>query len=411
MTKIPARSHMSRFTAQDNPLIEKTVDSHMQRIVTEITSRMDPQCIFLRGSFGRGEGSVCIENGRPSFFSDYEIDVATASPFYRSLFARLSKKLTAELGVETSIRWVRPDFLTKSRVGPIPTGPASTTTSLYESRYGSKILYGQDIIGSGPAIDPRKIKPFSGYQLVLNRMAESLYYIPESANKNHDDLKRFYWINKMMLACAEALLVLWGQYHFSYRERGRRFAALVNDRLDFMNVKGSMLSDYVARATEFKLRPNRGLHLNSVQDSWRQVIIICDEVFHHLTEQILGFSFQHYHEYPEQFLQYATHTTNSYPRHQFMAMKLLDVYKYLRRHLWPRGLHLRYQISKAVYAAVPLMFVSWAGRKADLSRILTEVRNCLRKVSPLEPPQNDLWEEWEGMRQRILWAWKNFCYL
>ena len=52
----------------------------------------------------------------------YEIDVVTPSPFYRSTFARLKRQLTAELGVETGIRWVRPDYLYNGRIGPFPTG-------------------------------------------------------------------------------------------------------------------------------------------------------------------------------------------------------------------------------------------------------------------------------------------------
>jgi len=401
---------MRRFTADNDPLIEETVDSHMNRIVAEITSRMKPEAVILRGSFGRGEGTVYAEKGRLRFFSDYEIDVATYNPRYRSFFARLSKKLTGEFGVHTSVRWVRPDFLVKNRVGPFPTGPASLSISLYETRYGSHILYGEDIVGSGPAIDPAEIHPYSGYQLLLNRMAESLYYMPDSAAKNRDTLEIFYWITKMMLASAESLLLLWKRYHFSYRERGRRFASMAKERLDFMGDKGSALSDHVARATEFKLRPRRGLYVDSVEDSWMQVLSICDSVFRHLTEQILGFPLQKYVEFPERFLQYATHTADAYPRHQFLALKLLDVYKYLRKHLRPRGLFSRYQTSRAVYAVVPLMFVSWATEETDLPILLEEVRNRMEKIGPLDPPKNDLLRERDLLRQRLLWAWKNFCY-
>jgi hypothetical protein len=371
---------------------------------------MKPQAVILRGSFGRGEGTVYVERGRLRFFSDYEIDVATYSPRYRSFFSNLSKRLTGEFGVDTSVRWVRPDFLVKNRVGPFPTGPAHLSISLYETRYGSQTLYGEDITGSGPDIDSAEIQPFSGYQLLLNRMAESLYYLPNSAQRNHDTLAIFYWITKMILACAESLLLHWQRYHFSYRERGGRFTAMAKERLDFFDDKGSALADHVIRATEFKLHPRRSLYLDSVQETWTQVLSLCDSVFRHLTEKILGFSFQNYEEFPEGFLQYATRTANAYPRHQFMALKLLDVYKYLRKHLRPRGLHSRYQTSRAVYAVVPLMFASWANEEADLSLILKEIRYRMEKICPLESPRNDLWEERDLLRQRLLWAWKNFCY-
>lgn len=401
---------MRRFTAHNDPLIEKTVGAHMKRIVAEITSRMTPKSIILRGSFGRGEGSVCVERGRLRFFSDYEIDVATSSPLYRSFFAKLSKNLTGEFGVHTSVRWVRPDFLIKDRVGPFPIGPAPLSISLYESRYGSQTLFGQDIVESGPPINPSKIQSFSGYQLMLNRMAESLYYLSKSAEKKHDSLTVFYWINKIILSCVESLLIVWGRYHFSYRERGRRFIMMAGDQLDFMDDHGVTLSDYVRRATEFKLRPHRRLYLDSVQATWRQVVSICDRVFRHLTSQILGFSFERYHEFPEHYLEYAAHTANEYPRHQFIAWKLLDVYKYLRKHRRPRGLLSRYDISEEVYALVPLIFIGWISKNTELSLMLREARSHLKKICPLGASSDDLWDEWDILRQRLLWAWKNFCY-
>jgi len=39
------------------------------------------------------------------------------------------------------------------------------------------------------------------------------------------------WINKLVLACAEALLLSWGEYHYTYAERGRRFAATSGEHL------------------------------------------------------------------------------------------------------------------------------------------------------------------------------------
>jgi hypothetical protein len=165
------------YTALADPSVERTVDAHLQRIVAEVRARMEPDAIILRGSFGRGEGSVMASQGQLCFLSDYEIDVATFSPFHRPLFRRLSRQLTTELGVETSLRWVRPDYLRRDRIGPLPAGPAPITISLYESRYGSRTLYGEDIAQAGPAIDPCRIRLDSGVFLLLNRMAESLCYM------------------------------------------------------------------------------------------------------------------------------------------------------------------------------------------------------------------------------------------
>jgi hypothetical protein len=402
---------MGRFTLLDDPLVDQTIEAHLHCIVAAVRSRMEPQAIILRGSFGRGEGSVAVQDGQLRFLSDYEIDVATFSPLYRSLFRELSHQLTAEFGVETGLRWVRPDYMSKNRVGPLPMGPAPITISLYESRYGSRMLYGQDVISSGPAVDPCQIRLESAIRLVLNRMAESLYYMPTGSDITHDELEVFYWVNKTILACAESLLLLWGQYHFSYQERGRRFATMADDRLVFMNDQGAVLSDLVTRATEFKLQPRRSLYPDTDQETWLQVVPICGTVFQHLVERVLGLSFDAYAEFPERYLQNASAASRSLSPLHFVTLKSLDVYKYLRRRRLPRGLPLPYGVPKVVYAVVPLVFMGWASNNETLPTLLSEVRRWLGMICPLQSPQTDPRQEWDALRQSMLWAWKNFCYL
>ncbi|MRR32616.1 hypothetical protein EG834_20320, partial [bacterium] len=86
---------MTRYTALDDPIVDGVIEGHLRRIVEAITARMKPQSIVLRGSFGRGEGSVMLKKESLYFISDYEVDVTCNSPFYRSLFADLSKELSA----------------------------------------------------------------------------------------------------------------------------------------------------------------------------------------------------------------------------------------------------------------------------------------------------------------------------
>ncbi len=401
---------MGKYTACDNPTIDNVVSEHLSRIVDVIRDQMEPQSIILYGSFGRGEGSVMIRDGQLYFLSDYEFNVVTLSPFYRSLLARLSHQLTTELGVDVSLRWARPDYMRTRRVGPLPMGPVATSIFLYESRYGSQTLYGPDIIRSSPDIDPCQISLANATKLVLNRMAESLYYMPKANNATLDDLEIFRWINKTILACAESLLLLRGQYHYSYEERGRRFAAMTNERLSFMGDQGATLSSLVAQATEFKLRPRYGLYQDTASETWQQVIPICDAVFRHLTEQILGFSYSHYVEFPEQYLRHAADSFKSFSPLHFGSLKLLDIYKYLHKRRLPRGVLLPFNVSQTVYATVPLLFSSWASSSEALPSILEKARQCLALVCWLEQSKPDHWSEWNALRQRMLWAWKTFCY-
>lgn len=402
---------MGRYTVLDDPLVDQTIKRHLQRAVEAILNGMVPRAIILRGSFGRGEGSVLVQQGKLRFLSDYEIDVATVSPLHRSLFAQLSGTSTAESGVETSLRWVRPDYLSRQRVGLLPMGPAPPTISLYESRYGSRTLYGEDIVGAGPVIDPRQIVPVSAIILVLNRMAESLYYLPPAQKAGADHLETYYWVNKMILACAEALLLLWAQFHYSYAERGRRFAAAPECGLAFLGPQGDTLRHLVAQATEFKLRPRCSLHERPIRETWMQLIPICGAVLRHLTEQMLGFRFECYAEYPEQFLRYAAEATGSLSRLQVAALKLLDVYKHVRRHRLPRSLLMPFRASSLVFAVVPLVFVGWACSGEAQAALVTQARHQLGRIDRLKSPKSEPQDEWEALRHHTLWAWKNFCYL
>jgi hypothetical protein len=400
---------MGKYTALADPAVDEAVREHLQRIVEAVLDRMEPHAIVLRGSFGRGEGTIVVSNGKMRFLSDYEIDVATYSPFHRSLFRRLSGRLTTDLGVETSLRWVRPDYLYRGRVGPLPTGAAPATISLYESRYGSQVLYGQDIIDEGPAIDPRDVQTESAALLMFNRMAESLSYMSPVETSRWDRWTVYYWINKTILACAESLLLLWGNYDVSYEERGRRFAGMAEDHLNFLEEE-VILCDLVARATEFKLRPRLTLYAEPVDVAWRRVIPICDSIFRHVVTEAFDFSFSHYSEFPERFLRHATDTHRSFPPLHRGALTLLDLYKSLRVRRLPRAFWSPFRISSAVYAVVPLMFVGWAASGETLSALLAEVRRRLKTVCRMEAPVSDPCIEWDTLRQQVFWAWKNFCY-
>ena len=400
---------MAKYTDLNDPLVEHTVATHMKKIVSAICSRMDPVSIILRGSFGRGEGSILIQDGQLRILSDYEIDVVTLSPFYRSIFSELSRQLTVELGVNTSLRWVRPDYLYRNRIGPLPIGKAPISISLYESRYGSQTLFGQDVFDGSPPIDHEQISLDSGIVLVLNRMAESLCYRLESNESDINCQRNIYWLNKMILACAESLLVLWGQYHYSYKERGKRFTALAKERLDFLNDQGIILSEFVARATEFKLHPRWELYPGSAKDTWDLVVSLSDMVFRHLIQHAWVCHFREYIEFPELYLRHATESYRDRSPIERCSLKLLDSYKYARRGWFPRGLLLPYDAAEIVYSVVPLLFVGWDYQEGMLQTLLVEVRRRLVHLCPLEVPDTNPEHERNTLCKDLMLVWDNFC--
>ena len=399
---------MGNYTALEDPLIDQTIENHMRCIVESIVARMPPQTIALRGSFGRGEGSVMPRGDSLYFLSDYEIDVATPSPFYRSVFSALSKEMTEQLGVQTGIRWMRPDCLVKDRIGPFPIKREAITISLYEFRYGSRVLFGDDFISNGPVIDPRHIRLESGFQLLLNRMAESLSYMSLEDDYQDKSLVTYHWINKTILACAEALLLLWESYHFSYRERGVRFAELAQTRLGFMQSQAALFAELIKRATEWKLLPAAHLYMDTVRNSWEQIIPICGAVFKHLSEQGLSIPFDDYPEFAQLYLQKTAGSAGFRSTVLRLPKKMLEAYRAIGAHGSMRNLSSRYFASQIVYSAVPLLFLCY-GAEPQVE-YLHEARAQLAKLGELDQPREDVSEEWDYLRKKLFVFWKMYCY-
>lgn len=399
---------MGRFTALKNPALDRQIESHLQRIVEAVTSRLEPQAVVLRGSFGRGEGSVWMQGSEIRFLSDYEIEVIIPSPACRGILRELSGQLTDELGVETSLRWQRPDFLTRMRLGPFVLGETASTIAHYELRYGSQTICGRDYFKIAPEIDPKSIRLDSGLYLLLNRMAESLLHIQPQENSGFEGLSSYYWINKTILACAEALLLIWGQYHYSYEERGRRFQALAAEKLGFFPDGGAMLADLVKRATEYKLRPRLNLYPHPVTDTWRMVYPEVERVFRHIIEEVLDFPVGDYNDFPPQYLKRTAILSRRDPLAWRVVAKLLDLYRSLRIRKVPPGIFKRQYLYQIVYANVPLLFL--AQFTENYIGILSTSRKWMALLGGMSHPSLDVNQEKEYLTKRLAWFWKVYCH-
>jgi len=398
---------MGKYTVNDNPLIDQVIQSHMQRIVAEITSRIKPDSIILRGSFGRGEGSVMVRNGSLHFLSDYEIDVTATSPFHRSLFSKLTQELSNEFGMQAGIRWMRPDCLTRDRIGPFPIGRAKTTISLYEFRYGSQILWGRDLFSLSPPINPDQINLMSGLMLLLNRMAESLFFMTLDDDYIDSECITYYWINKTILACAETLLLVWKQYHYSYRERGNRFLKLSQAKLNIFQENAALMKNMVMKATEFKLQPKSEYYPSSVKDTWLQVLPLCEATLRYMVENIMNRKWNGLSSYPEIYLDYAAEKPKDNSGKLSFLVNLHQTYKALHANRLPKIFTNKHRPYDIVYSAVPLLFLSYGPQKSR--GILQTGRDLISKLCTLKPPSPDLDKEWDYLRQQLADLWKVFC--
>ena len=406
---------MGNYTALDNPIVDNYIENHLNQIVSAITAQTTPQSIILYGSTARGEASVMVEGERVHMLSDYEISVVGRFPGLRRLCATLSHQMTSRLGVSTGINWMYPSRLQTNQTKNLAFGQGSASIFMYELNSAGQTLYGQDLLKSSPPIDPDEIPLGAGIQLILNRMAEALDYLPcSTTNKNHSRLDIVTWINKTVLACADALLLSAKCYHYSYQERGKRFAVIARDRFAPLIAKAPTSPELVERAVEFKLRPDPGLYPKNLSAVWSEVAVLGDVAFRYLIEQQNNRNFDSYAEFPAISLAHSQTQRNQRryrigPIISLLRRKLIEGAKHLDQKHWPPQIFFTaYNPSQVVYTLVPLLFQSCFSN--DREMILSEVRQWLGLLAKLPPPSPDANIEWNYLRQQLLRNWKVFCY-
>ena len=416
---------MGKYTAHDDPIIDQVVAGHLAQIVDAIRARVNPQSIILFGSFGRGEGSVMVHDGDVNFLSDYELAVVIRSPFYRHVFHQLSQRMTERLGVKVSVSWMRPGRLRTNQPQNLSWGRARPTIGMYELKRGGMTLYGQHLLDTGLPIEPEQISLRAGVRLLNNRMAEVLDQLPRTTLESLEHLEAVRRMCKVVLACGESLLLAWGAYHYSYAERGRRFAALAPQHLqdmDFPPRYVETLVTLVQRATAFKLRPSLPLYPESIGELWPQVIAVTDITFRYLMQVDLGITFDSYAQFPDKFLQHprVQRSGNLY-RIPFLPppfdQQLVNAVKYIRQgRMPPRELVTRPTMTpnKIVFAVIPPLFMTLgcgdsAGGREMLAQVTPSVRRWLEAIGDLDGPSSDLKAEWDMLRRQTMQFWYNFC--
>jgi len=400
---------MGEYTALDNPRVDATIRDHLEQIVAAITARVSPQTIILYGSTARGEASVLAEGEHITMLSDYELSVVGRSPRLRRLLAELSRQMTERLGVSTGINWMRPGRLWTNHTKNLAFGKAAPSIFMYELKSAGRVIYGQDLLRVCPPIHPTDIPLTSGIALLLNRLAEALAYLP-CAGEPHARLDTLMWINKVVLACADALLLSAGQYHYSYAERGRRFAQ-ASDAFSPLIAQAPAMPALVERAVEFKLRPRLDLYPDDLCAVWRQAAAMVDIVFRRLVYCEYGQTFDTCAEYPAQHLALLNKTSSSrlWGGIGGVRHKLVEGLKHVdQRHRPPPIFRTRHSPSQVVYALTPLLFQSCFSEQRG--GMLSEARRWLALLGPLEPPAADWQTEWNHLRRRLVWNWRVFCY-
>lgn len=261
---------MGKYTASKNA--DKVVEKDLAKIKEIIVERLNPISIILFGGFGRGEGSFEILKGVPYPLNDYDLYIVTKK--------KVSDRILEEVGMECSRAigrggrefaespfsiYDKKEFfhvdvrcLIYSELGNL-----KRINRTYELRYGSTVIYGEDVrnrikIDSLPISEAFRYLINPACQLLLCMDSRRL-----NGNFKRDE-KTFalHHIIKTYLACASSLLISSGKFYPTYRKTNSAF------KMEYGR-KFPELTRRIDEATKLKIMP-RHKKIIDIRKRWFQ---------------------------------------------------------------------------------------------------------------------------------------------
>jgi hypothetical protein len=266
---------MGKYTIQTDPRIDRIIDDHLSIIMESTLKYIRPLAILLAGSFGRGEGSIYMNEGEPNFISDYEVCLISSNPAARIKVDLISQDVKNKIPAEVSLFWDSPARILHNRSRNLSFGSPRASIGMYELKAGSMIIYGAFDLSINP-IDPSTLPISEGIRLIINRMMG----VVEAWNNHSTQEIRSATLTKLLLACGDALLIRNGIYHFSYQERANRFECLYNNR--YQNQYDSEFLQQYKKAARLKLDP-RFIKDFSIENALKTATLVTRQILIELT--------------------------------------------------------------------------------------------------------------------------------
>ncbi len=262
------------FTKYNNEKINKEISNQLLIVIDEILKHKDEVgiiSIILTGGFGREEGSVIIKDEKIMPLNDYDIIIVSEKYPHLlnktkilSLSTHISKHITNKIGITVDIS---PIFYKELKKLP-------NSIFNYETKYGSKILWGENVIEEMPNYDAKNIPLFEGIILLFTRIYALLYGHPKYKPKELVIIQSA----KALHACCEALLLLSKNYHYSYFERNKIFKNIFSAEFPEIYDKFPRMEEMVDKAIKFKLHPDYALFPDS-EKLWKETCKIFIFIF------------------------------------------------------------------------------------------------------------------------------------
>jgi hypothetical protein len=322
---------MQVFTSLNNPIVEASLQAQMRIIVDEIIRVYGSDCtVILAGSFGRGEGSVKMETGKPPVpLNDFDVYVITDRRVEPSFHREMEQKILRDLSQLTGSELVRDKFVVGvETVDRRSLARLLPDISAYEMKAASQVLHGPDVRGLIP-VTSRNIALASGAITLYHRTIALLENVePEYLDsKQYPDEKRLETVRETCKTYTEictSLSLLGGFYRPSYRARAQEFQKHSSQFPELVRLIPD-LPEKVAKKTEMKISSDFSSIIDEAPTKWleaRRDLAICHRYF---LSRMLGTEFNQ--------------PWTSFCRESERKLKWIFFFEYLSFILKQRGIH------------------------------------------------------------------------
>jgi len=377
---------MGKYTVYKDEKVDVKVEADLNHIVTKVISSWNSiQSIILVGGFGRGEGSVLVQNGVIKPLNDYDLVIVSK----KKLTGKKLHKISTGLADELEIDYVDLGFMHPKQLASLP-----PTMFNYDMKYGSKVIYGdRTVLDKIPNYSPKDVPLWEGVRLLFNRMAGMLGGISiEHFSRELTDKERKYLINqinKALLACIDALLLCKNRYSHLYQQKLKMFKELY---------PSSELIELAEIATEFKLKPSYGLYNGDlIKDYWFKTVDALKETYLYVMEIYLDRKFNNLLDIPKVYL--SKQKSNTAILHNICYIAKL--YKFPK--------NLKVPLNHIAYITLPsVLFAKEEPDKINMD-LLKSAEELLSKVVNINAPEDSL-EKWEYLRKNAFGLWESVCH-
>ena len=289
----PAAQSGTRFTVNGSDALELHLQNICKNVlsgITHIIPKRNLEGIVLGGGYGRGEGGVLRSSSGDRPYNDLEFYVfVRGHPWlnerrYARALHDLGEALAPSAGIELEFKIIS---VSKLRHSP-------QTLFYHDLIAGHRWLLGDDSLFTGCEHhrDAGTIPLSEATRLLMNRCSGLLFAREklEGEQLPADDAD-FVCRNiaKTQLALGDAVLIAFGQYHWSCRERSQRMSDLTATAdLPWLE----QLRECHAAGVEFKLHPHRtDLSRTTLQHCFGETSSLANQVWLWLEKRRLGCDF------------------------------------------------------------------------------------------------------------------------